>query len=110
MFKAVFSALKRAFDLSLAPILMAGLAVLVEWFTGGVTWMIINISDMVVSALAGLLGLISVPPDMDITSIVPLQVLQLADASGFWPAVAVVLLGGVARLVVGVVTLGIVKK
>jgi hypothetical protein len=109
MFKAVFNALRRAIDLTLAPILMGMAAWIVEQFTAGVTWMMVSVADMVVTVIAGVLSVVPAPA-IDISEgTLGAETLDLLSVMGVWPAVTVIILGYGVHFTVRVITLGIIK-
>lgn len=110
MFSAVFKALKRIFDMTLAPLFLATAALLIEWFLGGVSWIIVAAGNVVILIFASLLAAIPFPPVTINADSFGSKFLDLASIINLWAAIAVYIFGSVSHFITKILTFGVVGK
>lgn len=110
MFEAMFSALKRIFDNTLAPLLIATTMVALEHLLGALTFIIVIIVDTLLTILGAMLNWLPLPDLPSIHDVLPKTFFDIAHVVGFWPALLVYLGGAVVALIVKILTLGVVSR
>jgi len=107
MFSIFFKAGKRLLDNSLMPMLVAAMAMMAEFFMGGLTFIFVVIADFLIFVLGGILGLLPLPDLPPLTDILPAKFFHFAQVVGLWPAMGVYMIALVVAFVVRILTFGI---
>lgn len=110
MFSNMFAALKRIFDLTLAPILLGIAAVLVEWFLGGISFIVLAVGNVLIAILATTLAAIPFPEIQINENSFGSKFLDLASIINLWAALTFYVIGSVSNFVIRIASLGIIGR
>lgn len=108
MFSEAFSALKRVFDLTIVPVLLAMFMFMAEVMLAGVSWVIMIVGDFIIGIMSWALNAVDLPPLDFSADTFGAKFLDLADLVGLWPAMVVYFAFALAAFISRILTFGIV--
>ena len=108
MFSEMFSALKRVFDLTVVPVLVALCMFLMEVAFGAIRWIIVTIGDALVSVIGWALNSVDLPPLNFSSSTFGGKFLDLAQLLGLWEAITIYMGFALVAFIARILTVGVV--